>query len=89
MIADIEDYFSKGCGRCDRFDTKDCSTKSWARGLATLRDICLSAGLVEAVKWGQPCYSYAKRNVERSDTRVECIAVFRDRIFDGKGATET
>ncbi|MBO6636915.1 MAG: YdeI/OmpD-associated family protein [Roseitalea sp.] len=63
MITDVEDFFTKGCGRCDRFDTPDCSTKRWADGLAKLRDICLSAGLEEAVRWGQPCYRHADRNI--------------------------
>ena len=55
MITDIEDYFTKGCGRCDRFETAECSTKLWAQGLADLRALCLAAGLTEAVKWGHPC----------------------------------
>lgn len=63
MISDIEDYFSKGCGRCKRFDTPECSTKTWAQGLAKLRDICLSADLKETVKWGHPCYMHAERNI--------------------------
>lgn len=63
MISDIEDYFTKGCGRCDRFDTKDCSTMVWESGLAKLRDICLSADLKETVKWGHPCYMHADRNI--------------------------
>jgi uncharacterized protein YdeI (YjbR/CyaY-like superfamily) len=63
MITMVEDYFTKGCGRCPRFDTPDCSTKSWADGLAQLRRICLAAGLTEAVKWGHPCYMWEGRNI--------------------------
>lgn len=63
MITDIEDFFLKGCGRCARFDTPDCSALVWARGLATLRRICRSAGLQETVKWGHPCYMHAGRNI--------------------------
>jgi uncharacterized protein YdeI (YjbR/CyaY-like superfamily) len=63
MITEIEDYFTKGCGRCARFDTPDCSTKRWADGLAELRAICLEAGLTEAVKWGHPCYVWEGRNI--------------------------
>jgi uncharacterized protein YdeI (YjbR/CyaY-like superfamily) len=63
MITDIEDYFTKGCGRCERFATPDCSTRTWADGLAALRGVCLAAGLVESVKWGQPCYAHACRNI--------------------------
>lgn len=63
MITDVEDFFTKGCGRCDRFDTPGCSTKLWSEGLSKLREICLSADLEEAVRWGQPCYRHAGRNI--------------------------
>ncbi len=63
MITAIEDYFTKGCGRCARFGTADCATKVWASGLSDLRAICLGAGLDETVKWGHPCYVRAGRNV--------------------------
>ncbi len=63
MITDIEDFFTKGCGRCARFDTPDCSTKRWMQGLNDLRQICLEAGLVETVKWAHPCYMHAERNI--------------------------
>ena len=63
MITEIEDFFTKGCGRCDRFDTPDCSARKWAQGLEGLRRLCLGAGLVEAVKWGHPCYMQAGRNI--------------------------
>lgn len=63
MITDIEDYFTKGCGRCDRFETPDCSTKFWIDGLHHLRAICLDLGLEEHVKWGHPCYMFAGRNI--------------------------
>ena len=56
MISEIEDYFTDGCGRCDRFATPDCSTRLWAAGQAGLRRLCLAAGLTEMVKWGHPCY---------------------------------
>jgi uncharacterized protein YdeI (YjbR/CyaY-like superfamily) len=63
MISEIQDYFTKGCGRCDRFDTQDCSTQLWKSGLARLRQICRAAGLRETVKWGHPCYMHADRNI--------------------------
>ena len=75
MITDIEEYFSKGCGRCERFATPDCSTRQWIRGLTELRRICLEAGLVETVKWAHPCYMHGDRNIVilgafRSDFRI-------------------
>lgn len=63
VITDIEDYFAKGCGRCPRFATSDCSTRRWADGLGQLRRICREAGLVETVRWGHPCYRHADRNI--------------------------
>jgi len=85
MIAEIEDYFAKGCGRCARFDTADCATRHWAAGLAALRRICLAAGLSEHVKWGHPCYMHAGRNIAligafRGDFRLSFFdaALMRD-----------
>ena len=63
MITEIEDFFTKGCGRCARFATADCSTRIWAQGLAELRRFCQQAGLVEVVKWGHPCYMHSGRNI--------------------------
>lgn len=63
MITEIDDYFTKGCGRCERFDTPDCATRQWAEGLSALRRICLDLSLIEAVKWGHPTYMHAGRNV--------------------------
>ncbi|WP_374432483.1 YdeI family protein [Tabrizicola sp.] len=63
MITDPDIFFDKGCGRCDRFATPDCSTRLWLPGLLTLRRICRGAGLVEVAKWGHPCYMHADRNI--------------------------
>ena len=63
MITDIEDYFTKGCGRCARFDTPDCSVKQWSAGLGELRRICRALPLEETVKWAHPCYMHAGRNI--------------------------
>jgi uncharacterized protein YdeI (YjbR/CyaY-like superfamily) len=63
MISDPEDFFTKGCGRCDRFATPNCSTRLWIDGLNQLRRICLEMGLEETVKWGHPCYMHAGRNI--------------------------
>ena len=75
MITDIEDYFTKGCGRCERFATPDCSTRRWIHGLNELRRICLGMKLEETVKWAHPCYTHAGRNIAglgafRGDFRI-------------------
>jgi uncharacterized protein YdeI (YjbR/CyaY-like superfamily) len=63
MITNVEDYFSKGCGRCERFATPECSTRQWSSGLIELRRICLGSGLLESAKWGHPCYMHGSRNI--------------------------
>ena len=63
MITEIEDYFTKGCGRCARFATPDCSTRAWHAGLRELRSICIGEGLTETLKWAHPCYMHAGRNI--------------------------
>jgi len=63
MIENVDDYFSKGCGRCARFDTPDCSVHLWAGGLSALRSLCQDVALEETVRWGQACYRHAGRNV--------------------------
>lgn len=63
MITNIEDYFTQGCGRCERFATPDCSTRQWIDGLNNLRRICLEVGLTETLKWAHPCYMHADRNI--------------------------
>lgn len=75
MITNPDDFFSKGCGRCARFATADCSTRPWIDGLNALRRICLDLGLEETVKWAHPCYMHAGRNIAifgafRSDFRL-------------------
>ncbi len=63
MISNIEEYFTQGCGRCERFATADCATRQWEGGVNSLRRLCCGAGLVETVKWGHPCYMYSDRNI--------------------------
>lgn len=63
MITDIKDYFDKGCGRCERFGTSDCSIRRWSAGLQDLRRMCVAEELVETVKWGHPCYMSHNRNI--------------------------
>ena len=63
VITNADDFFTKGCGRCKRFDTPDCSTKLWQEGLLELRRIMQEMGLEETVKWGHPTYMHAGRNI--------------------------
>jgi uncharacterized protein YdeI (YjbR/CyaY-like superfamily) len=91
MITDPDDFFTKGCGRCDRFATPDCSTRPWILGLNRLRQICLEAGLTETAKWGHPCYTWKDRNIAligafRSDFRLNFMSAAL--ISDTEGVLE-
>lgn len=94
MITNIEEYFTKGCGRCERFATSDCSTRQWSDGIAKLREICLGVDLVETVKWGHPCYMHGDRNIViigalRNDFRLSFFnaALMKDpdRVLEKQG----
>jgi uncharacterized protein YdeI (YjbR/CyaY-like superfamily) len=63
MISDPDDFFTDGCGRCDRFATPACATRLWIDGLNKLRQIFSGMGLEETAKWGHPCYMHAGRNI--------------------------
>lgn len=91
MITDPDDFFIKGCGRCDRFATPDCSTRPWIEGLNALRRICLDVGLEETVKWAHPCYMHAGRNIAlfgafRGDFRLSFLNP--SLLIDSEGVLE-
>lgn len=79
MITDPGDFFTKGCGRCDRFATPECTTRRWLAGIKQLRAICLDFGLTEVAKWGHPCYMRGERNVAMIAT---LIGDFRLHFFE-------
>lgn len=94
MITDPEDFFTKGCGRCERFETPDCSTRPWIDGLRHLRRICLDMELEETVKWGHPTYMHAGRNIAifgafRSDFRLSfmnaCLLNDTENVLEPQG----
>src|SRR5947208_11578751 len=49
MNPKVDFYFSKA--------------ENWQKELDKLRDIILSCGLTEELKWGVPCYTYEKSNI--------------------------
>lgn len=63
MTKSIDVFFTSGCGRCAHFDTPQCKVHTWRDSLLLLRDIVLSVGLEEQVKWGFPCYTLENKNV--------------------------
>ena len=61
-IHTVEEYMSDGCGRCDKGATPDCKVHQWAQELKFLRDLVLSCGLTETLKWSMPCYTFDDKN---------------------------
>lgn len=68
---DIDLYLQDGCGRCSYYKTPECKVHSWTEELLALRSIVLETGLVEELKWKQPCYTYEGGN-------VVMVTAFRD-----------
>ena len=46
--------------KVDWFFNKDTQ---WQEEYVKLRMICLDCGLAEELKWGQPCYTFQKKNI--------------------------
>lgn len=59
----VDTYFTDGCGRCSLGGTPDCKVHRWDKELAILREIALSSGLNEELKWSVPCYTFGKKNI--------------------------
>lgn len=70
--ADGREWLAHGCGRCAHFRTPSCKVHRWAPILVGLRDVLLSTGMDEAIKWGSPCYVWEGRN-------VAMLVAFRER----------
>lgn len=59
----VDAYIDAGCGRCELYATPRCKVKTWQHELIMLREIILSCGLTETLKWKQPCYTFENKNV--------------------------
>ncbi len=60
---DTEQYLNEGCGRCELGGTPQCKVHDWRKELEALREIVVSCGLREEIKWGVPCYTHHGKNV--------------------------
>ena len=60
---DVDHYLAEGCGRCSLGGTPECKVHFWTEELKLLRNLVLSCGLSEEVKWGMPCYTFQNNNV--------------------------
>lgn len=63
MTETVNQYLLEGCGRCALGGTPNCKVHRWRTELDMLREIALSVGLEETVKWGVPCYTDSGRNI--------------------------
>jgi uncharacterized protein YdeI (YjbR/CyaY-like superfamily) len=76
----VDAYLRDGCGRCAHFQTPECKVHRWTAALQALREIVLSTGLEETIKWGVPCYTHDDKN-------VAMVAAFKDHcalsLFEG------
>lgn len=63
MNPQIDLYLRDGCGRCKFYKTPKCKVHTWHEELVKLREIVLSCGLTEELKWKQPCYTYNSANI--------------------------
>jgi uncharacterized protein YdeI (YjbR/CyaY-like superfamily) len=61
--SNVDSYLRDGCGRCEHFQTPSCKVHLWTKALEALREIVLSTGLDEEMKWGSPCYTLGGKNV--------------------------
>lgn len=59
----VDLFLEEGCGRCKLYQTPDCKVHQWQELLVNLREIVLSCGLKEELKWAQPCYTFKGKNV--------------------------
>ncbi len=62
-ITLVEEFYSFGCGRCERGGTPECKVNSWTKELQALRKIALSCGLEETLKWSFPCFTSDGDNI--------------------------
>jgi len=85
-IQSVDEYLSNGCGRCEYFKTPKCKVLPLNVELRVLRDLILSTGLSEEIKWGVPCYTFNDKNVVNVSALKDCVALG---FFKGVLLTDT
>ena len=79
MNEKVDLYLEEGCGRCKLHNTPECKLHTWARELRLLRELVLSTGLFEDLKWSMPCYTHNGKNVVMIAAFKEycCLSFFK------------
>jgi uncharacterized protein YdeI (YjbR/CyaY-like superfamily) len=67
----VDLYLKDGCGRCTYYATPKCKVNFWPTELQALRQIALSCGLTEDLKWSVPVYTHEGKN-------IVIVAAFKD-----------
>ena len=85
-IGDVDEYFLRGCGRCQYFDSPACKVHRWTAALAELRRICLEVGLTEELKWSHPVYTRDGKNIALigSFNAYCCLSFFKGALLEDK-----
>lgn len=85
--TDVDGYLADGCGRCEHFKTPACKVHRWGDELRALRSIVGESELVEALKWGAPCYTLDGKNVAALGAFVDgCrLSFFKGALIDDPG----
>ncbi len=75
MVKDVNHYLSEGCYRCRFGGTAECKVHSWQAELHRLRELILSSGLTEEIKWSMPCYTFEGSNVLQLAAFKQYVAI--------------
>lgn len=73
--TDADSWLADGCGRCDKYQTPACKVHRWPEVLVELRALARAAGLVEEMKWGNPCYTLDGKNVAMLGALTDAAAL--------------
>ena len=57
-IKTLDEYFSIGCGRCEKGSTDDCNVRRWDAEVQALKSLVEKKSLKPELKWSQPCYTH-------------------------------
>jgi len=83
MNAQVDAYFTDGCGRCEYYQTPQCKVHNFVEPMLVLRDWINETSLKEEFKWRQPCYTLNGKNVLILTAFKDycCIAFFKGTLM--------
>lgn len=83
MNPSVDLYLKQGCMRCKLGNTPACKVNTWNKVLVLLRQLVLSTGLHEVIKWGVPCYTLNNKNVVMVSAFKDyaCLSFFKGTLL--------